>query len=1115
MKTKKIRSENMRKILFTCCLLLAFSASVSAQTGREFWFAVPNITPGEDANARLTFVSYEQPVKLHIEQPSISDWIPINYDTIIPPNSYWNFEMMKLFGTSQVEVTAGFALPLGLHMTGDNDFSVYYANTSDDSEIFTLKGGNALGADFIVPMQYEYKSGTYYQPASNSIQIVATEDNTVVNIEVFRWTTDAQQTRIHDTITVTLDKGWAYAVESLLNDECLGDDHLHNTHIWSDKPIAVNSTDDSVGSGDMLGDQITPTNLAGSSYIAVRNEGNFEKVYIFPIKNNTNIYVDGTLHATLNKGDKTMIDLKVQSYVATYIEAKDASGNSLPVVAFQTTTKTTTSTTSNEPGGGVLPKLECTGSMETVYKRAFTSGEIYFNIITTDDCINDFTLNGQSGVITASDFSPVLGAPSEWRYCRKNLTSFSSSEGNGVLRLKNTKGYFHVAAYDNPSANSCTFGYFSDFHSIRFNTETSQVSYESGETIRLYMTNADAFTNIAWTKPDGSQVAVEELIIQNATEDDAGMYIVTGTSKYGCMIEEEGVAVVNIIKAKSSSKAVCEGESVVLQSDGIAPFVWLPDSATTTVPYYEISPIATTTYTVTNHKSGQNTLYNGNFQQGNNQNKNFQSDWVYVGTTATALPAGNYSVRSTFNSLGYTRFYDHTLRLSSGIYLLANCSAEAGKKIWKKTVDVTPNTTYRFGAWFSNAKNETVPVQLRFAFNGNPEGDVITPTNPVTPAGSVNNWKEHFVVWNSGNTTKAELSIVTIGTNADNTAVCIDDVMFSPYLPVNDTIKVNVTEIPEPEISGDTILCHGTATLDAGVAAETYKWLKIGSQTVLSSEKIFSPAEAGVYVVETSNGSCAATDTFSVAPAEILNVMMTNSTVAVCPDEAELTFAYQIEGKATYNVIFNNPVFTNIYGATADGANIVIPLPVAVPSGDYAATLKFASTAACSESSEIPLKITVKINPNSLVRQKWNDVLALYNPDSNPYGYAYSACQWYKNGEPIAGETGSYLYLGTGNEFNPADRYAVLLTLADGTTLMSCDFIPEEKQLFAIQNPVRSGQKIKLAETEELTGTAAFYGIAGTLYSVRQIENNHIVAPEKQGIYFLRFNGQTIKIIVQ
>lgn len=1112
MKIQKISTKRWFKLFVVLCLIFNFSIlNCFAQTDREFWFAVPDITPGEDANARLTFVSYEQPVKLHIEQPIFPG--SISYDTIIPPNSYWNFEMMRLFGTASVEIMAtGYALPFGLHMTGDNDFSMYYSNTSDDSEIYTLKGANALGTDFIVPMQYEYKSGTYYQPAPNSIQIVATEDNTIVNIEVFRWTTDPQQTRIHDTITVTLNRGWAYAVASLLDDECPGDDHLHNTHIWSDKPVAVNSTDDSVGSGDLVGDQIIPTNLAGSSYIAVRNEGNIEKVYIFPIKNNTQVFVDGALHATLNKGDKTMIDLKVQPNIATYITSSE------PVVAFQITTKKTNSTTSNEPGGGVLPKLECTGSMETVYKRAFTSGEIYFNIITTVDCINDFTLNGQSDVITASDFLSIPGAPAEWRYCRKNLTNISSSTGDGVLRLKNTKGYFHVAAYDNPAANSCTFGYFSDFHMIRFNTETSNPTYEEGEVIRLYMTNAEAFDNITWTKPDGSIVVDDELVIQNATEADAGMYIVTGTSKYGCVIEEEGVAVVNIINSQNSSKAICEGENVVLQSSGIAPFIWQPVNDITEVPDYEVSPTITTTYSVTNHKSGQNTLYNGNFQQGNNQNKNFQSDLVYTGTTATTLPAGSYSVRSTFNALnGYTRFYDHTLRSSTGTYLLANCSAEAGKNIWKKTVKITPNTTYRFSAWFSNAKNETAPVQLRFAFNSIPEGDVITPTNPVTPANSRNNWKEHIVIWKSGNSTKVDLSIVTLGTNTDGTAVCIDDVTFSPYLPVTDIIQVNVTDIPEPVISGDTILCRGVAILDAGVEAETYKWRKTDSQTVLSSEKIFSATSVGDYEVETSNGSCAATDTFTVATAGELKVMMLNSTVAVCPNEEELIFEYQLEEDATYDMEFNHSRFTNIYGAESDGEKIVIPLPADLPSGDYTATLKFSSTAGCSESKDIPLKISVKINPTDLIQQKWNDVLALYNEQSNPYGYTYSTIQWYKNGEPIEGETDSYLYLGKGNEFDAADRYAVLLTLVDGTTLMSCDFIPEKKEmsLAKIQNPVSPSQKIKLGEGNELIGIASLYEITGTLYSVQQIENNDIVAPEKQGIYFLKFNGQTIKIIVQ
>lgn len=117
----------------------------------------------------------------------------------------------------------------------------YFINTSDDCEAYTLKGKNALGTEFVVPMQYDYQNS---YSGHNFIEIVATEDNTDVTIQLMpgitvqNITPDAQN-QIH----LTLQKGYIYSMRSTSD---TGPQHLHNTRISSNKPIAVNTTDDGV-----------------------------------------------------------------------------------------------------------------------------------------------------------------------------------------------------------------------------------------------------------------------------------------------------------------------------------------------------------------------------------------------------------------------------------------------------------------------------------------------------------------------------------------------------------------------------------------------------------------------------------------------------------------------------------------------------------------------------------------------------------------------------------------------------------------------------------------------------------------------------------------------------
>ena len=93
--------------------------------------------------------------------------------------------------------------------------------------------------------------------------------------------------------------------------------------------------------------------------------------------------------------------------------------------------------------------------------------------------------------------------------------------------------------------------------------------------------------------------------------------------------------------------------------------------------------------------------------------------------------------------------------------------------------------------------------------------------------------------------------------------------------------------------------------------------------------------------------------------------------------------------------------------------------------------------------------------PASVFKFKFGNVLAVYKPAYNG-GYVFTDYQWYLNGERIQDATTSIYH--TTDPFTPGDVYSVLLTRADGTTIMSCPYtIPESATTLA---PQPAAQKV-------------------------------------------------------
>lgn len=153
---------------------------------------------------------------------------------------------------------------------------------------------------------------------------------------------------------------------------------------------------------------------------------------------------------------------------------------------------------------------------------------------------------------------------------------------------------------------------------------------------------------------------------------------------------------------------------------------------------------------------------------------------------------------------------------------------------------------------------------------------------------------------------------------------------------------------------------------------------------------------------------------------------------------------------------------------------------------------------------------------NSIIVQKWNDVLALLNEKYTINNYRFSSYQWYKNDTPMEGETNPYLYLKEGLDFDA--EYKVLLTRENDTVQQfTCPIRPVRKPINTDSYPtiVPAGNMIQ--SRLDSRATVAFYTMTGILYSRTSLPQGEsaFAAPATPGYYILSVEADDGKIIRQ
>ena len=519
MKYLQKRFFDVKRVLAVAVLFLCSVLGGFAQIDTEFWFAAPDITAGHNHHPiLLCFASFSDSADVTISQPANPSFQPIT----VHLNSF-DFYSLDLTNYENILETApeNTVTNYGLKIVSTSRISSYYQLCMYNSEIYTLKGRNALGTHFIVPIQNTLGLGYYEPEPRSSIEIVATQDNTTVTIIPG----NAISGSTADTIVVVLNAGQTYSIRSV---DMSAAAHLGNTVIISDKPVAVNSTDDSVhcipGREDLAGEQIVPVDYAGNLFVSIWAEQNYdyETVTIFPTQNNTQIFIDNSVNpvATINVGQQYVYYHNVNLSAPITMIRTDK-----PVIVWQL------SGYNCENGATQLPALECTGSREVVYGRPSISTTVIAYIVTKTVNISNFSVqcSNSSATLTAADFTQIP-YDTAWSYC---LRDFSSDVNNSsVLRVSNSSGKFHLGILDYDGL-AMSLGYFCAYNNggrIVF-TQDEQHCLHSNFALTYFADDADS---IQFVTPSGSVLYQDTLIISDFTASNTGTYYIRARSTMAC-----------------------------------------------------------------------------------------------------------------------------------------------------------------------------------------------------------------------------------------------------------------------------------------------------------------------------------------------------------------------------------------------------------------------------------------------------------------------------------------------------------------------------------------------------------------------------------------------------
>ncbi|UKN02994.1 PKD domain-containing protein [Paracrocinitomix mangrovi] len=445
------------------------SQEAKAQIDTTFWFAAPWVTPDHDQNTPMAFhfSTFANATTIRLYQPAFT------YDTTftVPPNTLFSKYVSHLVNTLESK-PADMVLNWGFKIESDYPIIAVYDfisspnnGSSNNPETYSLKGQNGMGYEFVTPFQTLWNNkiltndnnsdGVVTQP-KQFFSVVATEDNTVIYITP-KCDVVGHPADITYSVTLPL-AGQVYTCENVVSNTSAPGNSLAGSIVVSNKPVSVTVNDDSVnpsgggGCYDLMGDQIVPTDVIGKEYIVNKgflNVGSNESIFVVATENFTTVNIDNGITTTsviLNQGDTYQYSITEQ---LTSVHA-DKNVYLLHMSGYGC-----------ELGKALLPPLNCAGSDQVSFTR--TNGQSFLlDIVCPAGSEGNFTLNGSTTLVQASDFNPVPGTGGAWMGAQ---ISFNTTDIpiNTANLLTNSSDYFSLGIINGGATTGCLYHYISPF----------------------------------------------------------------------------------------------------------------------------------------------------------------------------------------------------------------------------------------------------------------------------------------------------------------------------------------------------------------------------------------------------------------------------------------------------------------------------------------------------------------------------------------------------------------------------------------------------------------------------------------------------------------------------
>lgn len=447
--------------------LLLTPGRLQAQRGNEFWLAPPDITdlhnsPGGEP-LYLIISSAGAASTVTIDQPANGTFTPIVVTVQANKSKRVNLTSFKSVLETRPTNTV---CNTGLHVVSTTPITCYYecANTNN-TDIWALKGPNALGTQFYIPL---HKHAPFNNEASfaaphqafASFDICATVNGTQVTIYS---PTPVDGHAALQQFTITLNRGQTYSCGWTGTNWSVPSTHPSGAVVLASQPIVVSLKDDSDhnpsgGCYDIMGDQLVPTNVVGTDYIAVKgslNNTGDESVVLMPTQNNTQVFVDGssTPIATLFAGEYFRIDIDSLS---------SSTNNAIYIHCTQPTYAIHITGFGCEMGQALLPPLNCAGSQQLNFVRD-DNQTFYITLLCRAAAVNAFTITGPgTATIPPASFVTVPGTGGTWKAARIQYNT-TQVPVDSTFIVTNSADVFALGVVNGGASSGCKYGYFSEF----------------------------------------------------------------------------------------------------------------------------------------------------------------------------------------------------------------------------------------------------------------------------------------------------------------------------------------------------------------------------------------------------------------------------------------------------------------------------------------------------------------------------------------------------------------------------------------------------------------------------------------------------------------------------